>query len=195
MSTVMEYEKRVMLTEEQYFALVSFYIRQNPHYPFINQVNYYYDTEDLFLKQNHMVLRMRDIPHKGSELTLKSKEENGDREDNMRLTLMQHSSLLKKGHFPKCRIIETVIRLGRPLHEYKLLTKLETRRLEIKENDYLVVIDKNEYNGIIDYNLEIEAKSRERAQEVILEFCDKFSLQYRGDYQSKSSRALKSIQK
>lgn len=195
MSIIMEYEKRVMLTEEQYFSLVSYYLRQNPHHPFIDQTNYYFDTPDLFLKNNHAVLRVREISHQGSELTLKVKKEKGDEEKSHRLTFEQLSLLINENVFPKCDAIGDVIHFGRPLHDYVLLTKLKTRRLEIKENDYLVVIDKNEYNGIIDYNLEIEAESRTKAKEIILEFCKKFSLTYKEKYISKSSRALLSIKK
>ena len=189
----MEYEKRVMLSEEQYFSLVSYYLRQNPHYPFINQTNYYFETEDLFLRQNHAVLRVRSIVNQGSELTLKIKEEKGDKEITDRLSYPQFTSLINDNIFPNTPVCEEVIRLGRSLYEYKLLTKLETTRLEIQEDDYLVVIDKNNYNGITDYNLEIEASNRKKAEEIILKFCKNFSIEYKKDYVSKSKRALASI--
>ena len=193
MSIVMEYEKRVMLSEEQYFTLVSYYLRQNPHYPFIKQTNYYFETDDFFLKRNHAVLRVREIAHQGSELTLKIKEDKGDKEMTDSLSYPQFISLINDNVFPNTPIKEETIRFGRSLSNYKLMTKLETTRLEIKEDDYLVVIDKNIYNGIIDYNLEIESSSRKKAEEIILDFCKRFSLEYKKDYISKSSRALQSI--
>ena len=62
--------------------------------------------------------------------------------------------------------------------------------MEAKENDYLVVIDQNIYNGIIDYDLEIEASSMKRAKEAILNICERFKLEYKKGYTSKSSRAF-----
>ena len=189
----MEYEKRVMLNEEQYFNIVSFYLHQDARYPFISQTNYYFDTKDLFLKQNHMVLRVRIIKNKGSEFTLKIKEEKGDREVTQKLSYLATKSLLKKNHFPKGEIIKELAEKGIAISSLCLIANLTTLRLEIKENDYLVVIDKNEYLDVLDYNLEIESSSREKAKEVILDFCNKFNLEYKKDYVSKSSRVFNRI--
>lgn len=193
MSISMEYEKRVMLNETQYFELVSHYLRQNARYPFIHQTNYYFDTPNLDLKKSHKVLRVRSIVHHGNELTLKCKEKDGDREITSKLNPFQSKKLINKNIFPACEVTDALHELDNDFFSYQLMAKLTTRRLEIKEEDYLVVIDKNEYNGIIDYNLEIEANNKKRAEEVILQFCNKFNLTYSSEYKSKSSRVLESI--
>lgn len=189
----MEYEKRVMLDDKQYFALISYYLRKNPHFPFIDQTNYYFDTPDLSLKKEHKVLRARVIVHKGSELTLKIKEEKGDKEISQKLSYLSLRALLKKNKFPKGEVLNNLLEQNKPVSSYKNICSLRTLRLEIKEEDYLVVIDKNEYNDITDFNLEIESTSRERALEVINKFCEQYNIEYKKDYRSKSTRVFESL--
>ena len=190
----MEFEKRVMLSEEQYFKLVSHYLRINHRYPFIHQTNYYFDTDEMSLRKEHTVLRLRRITHKGNELTLKIKGENGDQEITQDLSIKATHDLLKKNKFSSSEVTDALIkRYGNSLNVYHLVAELSTRRLEIKEDDYLVVIDKNEYNGITDYNLEIEASNKKRAEEVIHDFCKRFDITYGDKYKGKSTRVFESL--
>ena len=75
---------------------------------------------------------------------------------------------------------------------YKEITRLNNVRLEIEEEDHLLVIDKSIYNGITDYNLEIETKdSIENAKKVLHYYIDKFNLVNRKQkYVGKASRAI-----
>ncbi len=67
--------------------------------------------------------------------------------------------------------------------------------MEIKFDDFLIVLDKNEYLETCDYNLEIEANSIKRAESIILELCGFFALEYKRDYSSKSNRLFKLLEK
>ena len=177
----MEFEKRMLLSEEQYLHMVSYYLRENARYPFIHQINYYFDTEDQILRKNHAVLRLRKIAHKHKEITYG-------------LSYKETIYLLNKGRFPSSDVVDNLITIyGRSIDSFKLIAELSTRRLEIKENDYLIALDKNEYNGIIDYNLEIEANNKERAKEVILDVCHRFNIEYAGECKGKSTRVFESL--
>lgn len=172
----LECEKRVMLTFEQYQHVLAEYMALDPTFSFLEIENIYLDDDDLSIKKSHRMLRIRTTNGKNKELTLKIKGDNGDIEINE--TIENHKE------------IDEV--LNHQFDKYKPIAKLKTNRVEAKIDDYLVVIDQNFYNGIIDYDLEIEAKSIEKAEEVILKICKKHHLEYKKDYRSKSSRAIAS---
>ena len=60
--TQKEYETRLMLTEEQYFFIVTYYMNIQPNKHFLQITNHYYDTDELNLtKDQRMTLRVRII--------------------------------------------------------------------------------------------------------------------------------------
>ena len=170
----LECEERVMITFEQYQKVVSAYVAIDPQFRFLEIENTYFDDDDLSLRQNHRVLRMRKSNGQ-IELTLKIKRENGDLEINE--TMENHPEIDKE--------------LEKDFTCYHPITQLRTNRIEAKEKDYLVVIDQNIYNGIIDYDLEVEADTLTKAKEAMLDICQRFQLEYKNDCPGKSSRAFK----
>ena len=75
--------------------------------------------------------------------------------------------------------------------ELKVVGKLTTDRYEFEINpNCLLVVDKNDYNHRIDYNVEVEASSKEEAKEVIKSILSSFGVTYKKDYVSKSRRAI-----
>lgn len=193
MSKSVEFEERVMLTEKQYFEIASFYINKRNNHPFIVQTNYYFDTPDFLLRSKHILFRLRVVKHKYSELTLKIKGNNGDIEINQKLSYIEAHNFLNKLNVPYGPLYDYFKENGLPISCYKQYGNLTTKRLEIKEDDYLVVIDKNDFLSTTDYDLEIESGSMERSKEVILKICEKFSVEYKNDYTSKSSRLFKKL--
>ena len=172
----LECEKRVMLTFEQYQKLLMEYMPKDPHFSILDIENTYLEDENLSLRKNHSILRIRKTNNKEEELTLKIKGEKGDIEINE--TLKSHPEIDKE--------------LNYEFNRYQPITTLRTNRVEVHFEDYLVVIDQNIYNGIIDYDLEIEADTIEKAERVILEICDKYHIEYKKDYPSKTFRAINS---
>lgn len=168
-----ECEERVMLTFEQYSKLIGVYMMEDPSFRYIKIENIYLDDKDISIKRSHKMLRIRHADGK-EELTLKIKGNDGDIEINE--TLDNHPEIDKA--------------LDYPFDHYQPITKLKTKRLEAKVDDYLVVIDMNEYSGIIDYDLEIEAPSMDRAKQIIMQICRKYHIEYKENYHSKSSRAI-----
>lgn len=173
----LECEKRAMLTFDQYKRLVADYIGKYVDYKIIDIENIYFEDDNFSLKANHSILRKRIIDGNKEELTLKIKGDKGDIEINE--TMESHPEIDKE--------------LNYKFNNYHPLTSLKTKRIEIEIDDYLLVIDQNFYNGIIDYDVEVEAPTIEKAEKVILDICDKYGVIYKKDYPSKTFRAIASM--
>ena len=187
-----EFETRIMLKENEYLDIVSFYMKLYPNKHFLKNTNIYYDSEDLFLRKQGITLRVRLINDISPELTIKIKGNNGDTEINDKLTINQFDQLRNDNIFPDGEVKKYLSSLPYSLANYKEITALYNRRLEIENDDHLLVIDKNSYSDIIDYNLEIEAKDDIKTAQKYLEFyIDKFNLSLlKQKYQGKATRAI-----
>ena len=191
---VKEYETRIMLTESEYFEIVSHFMRLHPNKQFLKNTNIYFDTEDLFLRKNHITFRLRIINDVRSEVTIKIKGKNGDDEINDNLSAKEVELILKERVFPDGGVKKFLLTLPYTFDAYKEITTLYNMRLEIEEDDHLLVIDKNTYNDIVDYNLEIETKDGiESARKYLNKYIEQFSLVNRGQkYVGKAHRAIMS---
>lgn len=189
---VKEFESRIMLTESEYFEIVSHYMRLYPNKSFLKNVNVYFDTEELDLRKRHITLRVRIINDTWCELTAKIKGMNGDDEINDDINLIQANELIKEGKFPDGNVKSFLLTLPYTLDLYKQIAILNNLRLEIENEDHLLVIDKNIYGDNTDYNLEIEAKdSIEKAKTLLNAYILQFNLANRGQkYVGKAHRAI-----
>ena len=168
-----------MLTEQEYLNIVSYYLKLYPNHHFLQNTNYYLD-------------RIRTINDVKAELTLKIKGNNGDEEINDDISYKEMQVLLKERVFPNGNVKRYLLTLSYPLTSYENIATLYNRRLEIKHDHHLLVIDKNEYSNIIDYNLEIEAESDiNQAKKVLSDYINKFALSLTNQkYRGKATRAI-----
>ena len=187
-----EYETRLMLTEEQYFFVVTYYMNIEPNKHFLQNANHYYDTDDLFLRGQHMTLRVRIINDVKSELTLKIKGDNGDEEITDGLAPKEQELLLEQNIFPYGQVRNRLMLLPYSLDKYHRIASLYNRRLEIEYEDHTLVIDKNTYGDIVDYNLEVESKiGIKHAKDTLKEYIEKFNLTVSKEkYVGKARRAI-----
>ena len=187
-----EYEIRLMLTEEQYFFIVTYYMNIEPNKHFLQNANHYYDTDDLFLRGQHMTLRVRIINDVKSELTLKIKGDNGDEEITDGLAPKEQELLLEQNIFPYGQVRNRLMLLPYSLDKYHRIASLYNRRLEIEYEDHTLVIDKNTYGDIVDYNLEVESKiGIKHAKDTLKEYIEKFNLTVSKEkYVGKARRAI-----
>ena len=127
-------------------------------------------------------------------ITIKIKGKNGDDEINDSLNTQEAQLVLKSRVFPDGDVKNFLLTLPYTFDAYKEITTLYNVRLEIEEKDHLLVIDKNTYNDIIDYNLEIETKDGiESARRILNYYIEQFSLVNRGQkYVGKAHRAIMS---
>ena len=187
----LECEARAMIDEKTYLLIKDFYVANAKVYRSFTNTNIYIDTPDLYLVNHHMVLRIRDIDNKNKELTLKVKGESGDNEYTYPLdNEEEYLSLIKEMRIPYQKIIDILSEQGIDIKSLKIITKLVTERIEIPHEDYLFVIDKNYYHDVIDYNLEVEAETKEKAKEYLNELGKPFGVEYKKGYVSKSRRAV-----
>ena len=187
-----EFESRIMLTEREYLEVVSHFLKLYPNHHFLQNNNYYFDTKDLYLREKHITLRIRTINDVRSELTLKIKGENGDEEINDDISFKEKEILLNEKVFPEGNVKRYLLSLPIPLSNYENIVSLYNRRLEIKYDNHLLVIDKNEYVGIVDYNLEIETENDIKLARALLnEYTKKFNLSLGNQkYMGKAHRAI-----
>lgn len=136
-----EHEKKMLVSKDEYDYLIEQLGYELPRIkkPVIRQINYYFDTEDLAMNQNHITCRIR----------LK----NG------------HYKGIIKRHFPDTdQSTETEIKIYDGIYEntftdmgLQLQGSLITERCIIfKDSNHEIVLDKNEYLGYTDYEIEIE---------------------------------------
>ena len=191
--TQKEYETRLMLTEEQYFFIVTYYMNIQPNKHFLQITNHYYDTDELNLtKDQRMTLRVRIINDVKSELTLKIKGEDGDEEVTDGLSPKEQELLLEQNIFPYGQVRNRLMLLPYPLNKYHRITSLFNRRLEIEFEDHILVVDKNTYEDEVDYNLEIESSvGIAHAKQLLTEYAGKFNLTLSKEkYIGKARRAI-----
>lgn len=171
-----EYEERVLINESDYRKIIDDIKYGNKSYVASHIENIYLDNEDLFIYKNNMMLRIRTTNNDKQELTLKVRNPDGStREINE--TLSNHP------------IIDKL--LNNEFETYQRITKLVTDRIELFYDDYVFVLDRNEYENIVDYNIEIEANSQQNAAKLMHFYCQKYNLEYSKDYEVKSHRAIK----
>ena len=186
----MEYEARAMIDENQYKTLIAFHKEHAKGYHQTVNINYYFDTDDRYLVNHHMVLRIREIKNQENELTLKIKKEKGDLEITHILSDKHKKQMLEKTKIVSLKIRKELRRAGVDIKKLKYITTLKTERLEIPLRSYLFIIDKNTYNNKVDYNIEVEAGSKSAAKKHLNELGVLVGVSYKEGYVSKSRRAI-----
>ena len=185
-----EYEARSMISEEKYFEIASDFYRRNPHLKVIVQKNQYFDTEDLYLTNHNIVLRIR-VNSRGAILTLKiGNGEHEAKEISQKISYFQHKALIEKSHFPKGQVKLSIMGMGIPTQSVKYICDVKTKRTQIDGEGYNYCVDENEYRGIKDYNIEVESHSVEDALKRLKELAKQYNFEITKDYVVKSKRAI-----
>ena len=184
----LEYEARVMITENQYSQIKKSYASEKSR-EFTN-TNFYFDYEDLYLTNHGILLRVRNFDDKEYELTLKTKGDNGDLEVNHSLTSNEARLIIESSTIPLSNVLDELKKRNIDLTKLKLIVSLKTERVEIEYPNYLFVIDKNYYRNKVDFNIEVESSSKKAAENYLNQIISKFNIENKKDYISKSRRAI-----
>ena len=193
MSSNIEIEAKVLLLKDEYNAIIEKLNLQK--YRKIKQTNHYIDTPDRYLKKNGIALRIREKDEE-FELTLKTPLSEGLLEKNENISWRDFENLSERQIFPDGNIRKFLLILGVKVSDLKVLTSLCTERIHVEFEGYGLALDKNIYSNIIDYELEVESSSIERAQqeiENILNECDIKNFSF--NKVSKQARALNALEK
>ena len=185
-----EYEARAMISESIYKSLTEKFFFLDINKKAIVNINTYFDSKELFLSNNHMVLRIREIDDNEKELTLKIKGEKGDIEINHPLTSNEYKDMMDKSIIPPSNVKNKLVEFGLSLSDIKMIVSLKTERLEVYYPKYTFVIDKNYFRNKIDYNVEVESNSKRRAIHYLNKEMKEFNIKYKKGYISKSRRAI-----
>lgn len=193
MATNIEIEAKVLISKEEYLKAIKFYKKENVTK--INQTNYYIDTDDLYLKKFGILLRIREKGY--FVMNLKAPLAEGLLEKKESITKEQYEDFKNKGIFPTSDIKSFLQMLGVDVNKLKIQTSLFTERTEIDnyEGGEIFSIDKNTYNGITDYELEMEGNSLSRAKNALKEKCLELGIPFIINEKSKQVRAMDTIKK
>jgi uncharacterized protein YjbK len=190
MAANIEIEAKALITKKEYEKIVKIY--QGIETDEFDQTTYYIDTEKREIKAMGMGLRIRSI--KGLlELTLKAPMAEGLLEKNQSILIQDYKELAFKNKFPSGNISNFITMLGVDVKDLKIIASLTTHRIEYKEGNSMLSIDRNLYNGIVDYELELEGPSLEIVKTKLEEICVKNNIVYKDNKQSKQARAMSTI--
>lgn len=157
MAQEIEIEFKNLLTKNEFELLMQKY--NVTFKDFISQENYYFDTTNFLLKGKQSALRIRKKLDKYI-LTLKQPYEQGLLETHQELTEDQASTLLynEGAIMVDGSVKEAVLSLGINPDELQFLGALKTDRIEITDNENILVLDHSFYLNHEDYELEYEVK-------------------------------------
>ena len=146
-----EIEYKALISKEEYEGLLSELSKQFTCRRYV-QTNYYYDTEKLSLYHRHETLRIR---KKDESLQLEYKF---NKEFIKRARICDEKSYPIK-NIPKRLSMEDIRRYDLPESSYNLLGNLVTTRSDFVLPEGVLSLDKNEYLGWVDYEVEVELTS------------------------------------
>lgn len=188
MTQEIEIEYKNLLTKDEYDRLL--YNLPFPEYS-KTQTNYYFETTNFALKKNGCALRIRE-KEGVYQLTLKEPHKDGLLETHDSLTKQEardwiQGNIIAKTHTTKQlknKAIST-----QSLHYYGSLT---TKRHEIKDKDIIIVLDYSTFNDRDDYELEVEAPSKEIGIQAFESLLTEYNIQKR-DTPNKIERFFQTV--
>ncbi len=176
-----ETEFKLLVTKEKFEQLSALY----PEKTFITQVNTYYDTPDLSLKQKKCAMRIREIAG-ACIFTLKTPAANGHHEYECEVSANDVSV------FDEPSIRKLLEELG---IEGSLVSiaSLKTDRAVINTGKAELCFDINEYHGQTDYEIEYEQLIDHDGAACFNEILASVGLHYEKNCPSKIARAMAAL--
>lgn len=172
MAQEIEIEFKSMLTENEFNLLH----RQLPFpkQPVV-QTNYYFETEQFALKNHQSALRIRE-KNDCFTLTLKEPHPEGILETHDSMSRDDVNLWLQGSPVPQTNVTKQLQILGILEDSLRYYGALTTERLFYRENEIDYMLDKSFYHGIVDYELEIEARSKEAGLGALHNLLKKYNI-------------------
>lgn len=178
-----EIEFKNLLTEDEYLTILAkeFPVSSdNKNKELINQSNYYFDTKNQDLKNQHSALRVR-VTDSYNEMTLKEPHEGFLLETNLHLSdnnvseIINNqqiilSSFISSDNFPLLKNItkDSIFYLFNSFH---------TKRMEKQLGPHLIVLDQTVFqNGLTDYELEVESTDAKEGKQFFDSILQKYAI-------------------
>ncbi|OQA77884.1 MAG: CYTH domain protein [Tenericutes bacterium ADurb.Bin239] len=189
MATSIEIEAKALLTKKEYNKVLK-YFRLDVVDGYI-QKNYYIDTEKKDLRKLGLSLRVRRL--NGYVMSFKLPMAEGLLEKTQTLTREQFEDFESHGKFPEGDISDFVESLYINPCDLKIIATLTTLRIEQEYEDLTLAIDENRYGDTQDFELEMEATSMKKAQNLLKKVCDEVGITYKENLISKQKRAMDAL--
>lgn len=176
-----ETEYKLLVSKEEFEKLSALY----PNKTFIQQINTYYDTKDMQLRNMKCAMRIREKDNKFL-FTLKTPDPNGH---------LEHECYVNQNHsdvFNEPDIKKLLIELGIS-KEIVMITNLKTQRAVINTGYAELCFDINEYNGCIDYEIEYEETVKHNGINEFNKILARVGLHYKSNCKSKIARAMECL--
>ncbi len=147
---MLEYEKKIMLTKDEYIAIITL---MRKYEPVVYQTNYYFDNDDFSMNKNGITCRIR--------------AKDGKFKSTIKIHGIQNSNCnIEQDLFEKTEFDFTFFKtLGLQL-QGELITE---RIIVYKDSCFEIFMDRNTYLGQLDYELEVEycKESENKIQSVL----------------------------
>ena len=186
MSTNIEIEVKTLICQKDYEAILKFFEHEKREA--VEQTNYYIDTKNADLKRHEVSLRIRRL--NGFVMTLKTPLSEGLLEKSQLISEGEFDNYINNNVFPEGPISEFIERLYIEPSSLIPLAELHTNRVNIPYKGYLLAVDKNMYAKEVDYELEMEGSSVEKARFFLEEICEQVGIKFTENKISKQKRAL-----
>ena len=179
MTTNLEIEYKSLLSMAEYDQLKRLFTHVTP----IRQTNHYLDSPDFKLRKKKLALRIRTFD-RDAEMTLKVPQEVGNIEYNIALTLDEAHQLLTAGNITCAttdlsEICDLLSERDIDLSEITTIGSLTTIRYEQELPIGLCALDKNDYLGHTDFELELEVVDDVQGKKDFFDFLAKNHIEYR----------------
>lgn len=177
MRTNQELEFKCFITEDEYNSLIDEFDLKENIFP---QTNHYFDTDDLYLKNHHIVLRIR---QKGDNFKLTKKvhqEAVGSLETHIFLNKDEADNMLENGFNASNMDLDM---------DVTNICALTTYRASTPYKDGVIFFDKSVYYGHTDYEIEYEVDDWEIGKKIFEEFLEERNIKFKPAI-SKSVRAF-----
>lgn len=168
---MIENEFKVMLTEAQYERVLAMFEWDSS----AMQVNNYYDTRDLALSSAHITVRVRE---KGGRYFLQMKLPNGV--DFSRIELEKELDNIPEEISSEV-LNELAGRYISDLPDVRRLGELSTLRNVKRIYGAEIDLDKSEYFGKVDHELEVEFTDESAARDIMEKICGAAEISRNGD--------------
>lgn len=174
MSTHIEIEFKTLLTKSEYERVQEYFNLKEIEPK--KQTNVYFDTDDYFLKQRHIIVRTR-LKDEIIEFTIKMKGKKGNIEINQPISEQDFQNLVNNSIIPNGVVKVALNELN--ITTIKVKAELTTYRYEVNYHNCLIALDESYYGDKIDYELELEVPEYDYGQKVFRELLEMFSLPHR----------------
>ena len=166
MEKSIECEAKCLITKNEYQSILQACSVSKT----IHQTNYYLDYDNQ-LKNNHQALRIR-AKNDNYELTLKTKTSNGNIEQTINIDASCVANIINNHYLPTQLASEFNINIS----AIDSIKTIKTTRSCIKYHNLIVELDHTDFNGTIDYEIEIEGPNLKIANETLDRFCNEHNI-------------------